>query len=226
MIKDWEPAPLIDERQREETMRANLGSEEGEPMLVIHSSAGAYVSLEEGKKADYMNLVTTGYLNYQDDEEMLEEAEKSLRECGVGACGPRGFYGTVDVHLHLEAKMANFFGTEQAVLYSSGFATITSVIPAFSKSDDYLFVDSGVSFQVQTAVTLARSKTFYFDHNNMTSLEALCEKHSSVFADKIHRIFVVIEGVYFNHSDIAPLDEILELKKRFVYHTSKLGNSL
>lgn len=216
MIRDWEPAPLIDEKQKKATLEANLGNEDGAPMLVIHSSAGAYVSLEEGKKPDHLNLITTGYLNYQDDKEMLDAAEDCLRECGVGACGPRGFYGTVDSHLNLEARMARFFGTEQAVLYSSGFATITSVIPAFAKADDYVFVDDGISFATQTGVTLARAKTFYFPHNDMQKLEELCEKFANVFADKLHRVFVVIEGLYFNHADIAPLDKILELKKRYV----------
>lgn len=149
MIKDWEPAPLIDEKQRRATVEANLGNEDGAPMLVIHSSAGPYVSLSEKSKPDHLNLVSTGYLNLQDDEEVLDIAEATLRHCGVGSCGPRGFYGTVDVHLNLEKKMAEFFGTPQAVLYSSGFATISSVIPAFSKSNDYLFVDKGVSFAAQ-----------------------------------------------------------------------------
>lgn len=216
MIRDWEPAPLIDEKQKKATLEANLGREDGAPMLVIHSSAGPYVSLEEGKKPDHLNLVSTGYLNYQDDKDMLQIAEDALRECGVGACGPRGFYGTLDVHLNLEARMARFFGTEQAVLYSSGFATISSVIPAFAKSEDYLFVDEGIAFATQTGVTLARSKTFFFPHNNIQKLEELCEKFASVFADQTHRVFVVIEGVYINHADIAPLDKILELKKRYV----------
>jgi serine palmitoyltransferase len=217
LIKEWEPAPLIDEKQRRETVEANLGNEDGAPMLVIHSSAGAYVSLSENTVPDYLNLVSTGYLNLQDDKEVLKAAEKTLRDAGVGACGPRGFYGTVDVHLDLEKKMAEFFGTQQSVLYSSGFATISSVIPCFSKANDYLFVDKGISFATQTGVTLARSKTFFFDHNNVKDLEALCEKHVKVFEERAHRVFVVIEGVYFNHADIAPLDKILELKKKYPF---------
>jgi len=217
LIKDWEPAPLIDEKQKRATVEANLGNEDGAPMLVIHSSAGPYVSLSETSKPDHLNLVSTGYLNLQDDKEVLDSAEKTIRECGVGACGPRGFYGTVDVHLNLEKKMAEFFGTPQAVLYSSGFATISSVIPAFSKSNDYIFVDKGISFAAQTGVTLARSKTFWFDHNDMQALEALCRQHKAVFDECVHRVFVVIEGLYFNHADIAPLDKILELKKRYPF---------
>ena len=56
-----------------------------------------------------------------------------MKKYGVGSCGPRGFYETIDCHLTLEEELAKFMKTEEAVIYSFGFATIASVIPAYSK---------------------------------------------------------------------------------------------
>lgn len=74
-----------------------------------------------------------------EDDKIQEDAIKSLRKYGVGSCGPRGFYGTVDVHLDLEEKLAKFMGMEEAVVYSYGFSTIASAIPAYSKRVDIIF---------------------------------------------------------------------------------------
>lgn len=191
----------------------NIKNEES---LIVYSSAGPYVSLSADSEPDYLNLITTGYLNLQDDPEVLKVADECLHVNGVGSCGPRGFYGTVDVHLDLENQIAEFMQTEQAVLYSSGFSTISSVIPAFSKPQDYLFVDKGVCFETQTGVYLAKSKTFWFKHNDFLDLSNQFEKMNHIF-DAVHRIFVVLEGIYFNHADIAPLPNFLQLQVKYPF---------
>ena len=70
---------------------------------------------------------------------MQADAIKSLRKYGVGACGPRGFYGTVDVHLELEEKLQKFLDVEEVIVYAYGFATIASAIPAYAKRGDIIF---------------------------------------------------------------------------------------
>ncbi|OAY85981.1 Long chain base biosynthesis protein 1a [Ananas comosus] len=62
----------------------------------------------------------------------------SLEKYGVGSCGPRGFYGTIDVHLDCETKIAKFLGTPDSILYSYGISAIFSVIPAFCKKGDII----------------------------------------------------------------------------------------
>jgi len=56
----------------------------------------------------------------------------------VGSCGPRGFYGTIDIHLKLEETLANFMGTNDVVVYSDSIACISSVIAAFARSGDLI----------------------------------------------------------------------------------------
>ncbi len=64
-----------------------------------------------------------------------------MNKYGVGSCGPRGFYGTIDVHLDIEEELAAFFGTEAAIIYSYDVATISSIIPAFANRKDILIID-------------------------------------------------------------------------------------
>lgn len=64
---------------------------------------------------------------------------KAISKYGVGSCGPRGFYGTVDVHLELEEQLAKFLKMEEVIIYSYGFSTVASAIPAYSKRDDLIF---------------------------------------------------------------------------------------
>lgn len=72
-----------------------------------------------------------------------KEAKEAISKYGVGSCGPRHFYGTVDVHLALEKQLADFLGCEEAVLYSYGFVTISSAVPSYAKKGDVIFVDRG-----------------------------------------------------------------------------------
>lgn len=89
---------------------------------------------------DCLNLASHNYLGLLENEQITESAIKSLRKYGVGSCGPRGFYGTVDVHLELEERLATFMDMEEAVVYSYAFSTIASAIPAYSKRADIIFV--------------------------------------------------------------------------------------
>lgn len=86
------------------------------------------------------NLGATSFLSLGNENRVIDEAITSLRKYGVGSCGPRGFYGTIDVHLELEERLAKFMGVEEAVVYSYGFTTIASAIPAYARKGDILFV--------------------------------------------------------------------------------------
>ncbi|KAL2542299.1 Long chain base biosynthesis protein 1 [Abeliophyllum distichum] len=67
-----------------------------------------------------------------------ESCTKAVEKYGVGSCGPRRFYGTIDVHLDCEARIAKFLGTSNSILYAYGLSTMFSIIPAFSKKDDII----------------------------------------------------------------------------------------
>jgi len=143
-----------------------------------------------------------------------------LKTYGCGACGPRGFYGTVDTHMKLEARLAKFFGAEEGIIYSSGYATMPAMIPTFSGRGDLIVADSGVHHGIKIALELSRAEILWFSHNNMAELEAVWEKIKEDDRHKrrtLTRRFVVVEGLYFNSGEIAPLKKLMDLKKRFCF---------
>jgi serine palmitoyltransferase len=138
----------------------------------------------------------------------------------VGTCGPRGFYGTIDLHLELEQLIAEFLQVESAIIYSQASATISSVIPAYAKVGDILVVDSGCNFSIQKGVDLSRSLVFHFNHNDMSDLEKVLKDINRRFAKKDNsktRRFIIVEGLYANYGDICPLPKIIELKEKYKY---------
>jgi serine palmitoyltransferase len=85
------------------------------------SAIGTEVTVD-GKSL--VNVGTYNFLDYVGDKRVEDAAIASVRKYGVGSCGPRGFYGTIDCHLELEEKLSEFLQVEEAILYSYGFATI------------------------------------------------------------------------------------------------------
>ncbi|CAL9163158.1 unnamed protein product [Musa hybrid cultivar] len=140
-------------------------------------------------------------------------------------------------------------GTPDSIIYSYGISTIFSVIPAFCKKGDmihmsklihcgsvlfFAFCNFQVFYLLQNGLYLSRSTIVYFKHNDMTSLESTLDKltRGNKQAEKM-RCYIVVEAVYQNSGQIAPLDEIVWLKEKYCFRVildeshsfSVLGNS-
>jgi serine palmitoyltransferase len=83
---------------------------------------------------------------------------KALAYYGVGSCGPRGFYGTIDAHLRLEKALAEFMGAQEAIMYSYDIATMPSVLPAFASRKDVIVLDSAASWPLRNGAKLSRAQ--------------------------------------------------------------------
>ncbi|KAM8872109.1 serine palmitoyltransferase 1 isoform 3-T3 [Synchiropus picturatus] len=110
--------------------------------------------------------------------------------------------------------------TEEAIIYSYGFATIASAIPAYSKRGDIIFVDEAACFSIQKGLQASRSFIKYFKHNDMGDLERLLreqevEDQKNPRKARVTRKFIVVEGLYINTADICPLPELLKLKYKY-----------
>ncbi|KAG2185030.1 hypothetical protein INT43_000943 [Umbelopsis isabellina] len=212
LVEEWQPEPLVPSLTAYDRM--NL---EKTPVIIGPQSAKPKVA---GHTKPLMNLATTNYINLVASEQIKDKAIKTLRNYGVGSCGPPGFYGTIDVHMDLEKDIAKFLGVDEAIIYAQGFSTISSVIPAFSKRGDLLVVDDGVNFAVQKGVQISRSNVRYFKHNDMEDLERVLEEirvDDLVHKKRLTRRFIVTEGLFANHGDIAPLPKIIDLKFKYKY---------
>ncbi|KAK7852675.1 long chain base biosynthesis protein 1 [Quercus suber] len=179
---------------------------------VLESAAGVHTIIN-GKEV--VNFASANYLGLIGHEKLLESCTSALEKYGVGSCGPRGFYGTIDVHLDCEARIAKFLGTPDSILYSYGLSTMFSAIPAFCKKGDVVVVDEGVHWGIQNGLYLSRSTIVYFKHNDVESLRNTLEKFTAENqrAKKLRR-YIVVEAVYQNSGQIAPLDEIIRLKEK------------
>ncbi|KAI4330084.1 hypothetical protein MLD38_028392 [Melastoma candidum] len=181
---------------------------------VLESAAGPH-AIVDGKEV--VNFASANYLGFIGHEKLLESCTSAVEKYGVGSCGPRGFYGTIDVHLDCEARIAKFLGTPDSILYSYGLSTMFSAIPAFSKKGDIIVADEGVHWGIQNGLYLSRSTIVYFKHNDMKSLETALEKIvvENSKRTKKQRRYIVVEALYQNSGQIAPLDEIVKLKEKY-----------
>lgn len=181
----------------------------------LESAARTHTTID-GKEV--VNFASANYLGLIGHENIIDSCTSSLEKYGVGSCGPRGFYGTIDVHLDCEERISKFLGTSDSVLYSYGISTIFSVIPAFCKKGDIIVADEGVHWGVQNGLYLSRSTIVYFKHNDMASLESTLERitRGNKRAKRLRR-YIVIESIYQNSGQVAPLDAIIRLKEKYLF---------
>ncbi|CAJ0573497.1 unnamed protein product, partial [Mesorhabditis spiculigera] len=208
LIAEWVPEPLVPETPQDH------------PVLNPRYVEGKMTKYAKYDGKEYLNMATSNFLGFVGEKRIEDVAKKTIFKYGVGSCGPRGFYGTVDVHLDLEKELADFFGCEEAVLYSYGFATIASAIPAYAKRGDIVFADKGVNFAIQKGLQASRARVEWFEHNDMDDLERLLklqeerDKKDPKKAAKVRR-FMVVEGLYANTGSICPLPKLMEFKWKY-----------
>lgn len=174
--------------------------------------------LEGGERLQ--NWASADFLGLQNNPEVTENAIKTVRRYGVGACGPAGFYGSMDVHLKLENEIARLLQVEEAIVYSQGFMAVASVIPAFCKRGDIIVADGGISFAAQTGLEISRSEVYFFRHNDMDDLIRVLDRVNQDCKRKkmpLSRRFIVVEGLYAKTGDKCPLPKIMEIKNRYKY---------
>merc|ERR1712142_98511 len=208
LLAEWKPEPLVPE------------VDENHPDLAspLVSGKPGSVVIVDGKEC--VNAASLNFLGMAENKRVEKVALESISKYGVGSCGPRGFYGTVDVHLELETRLAQFMQVEEAILYSYGFATIASAIPAYAKRGDIILADEGVSYAIQKGIQASRSKVVWFRHNDVSHLKECLESEkrddlNNPQKAKSTRRFLIVEGIYMNHGDICPLPDLVALKNEY-----------
>ncbi|XP_036286078.1 serine palmitoyltransferase 1 isoform X3 [Pipistrellus kuhlii] len=203
LIEEWQPEPLVPPISKDHpALNYNIVSGPPSHSIVVN-----------GKEC--INFASFNFLGLLGNPRVKAAALASLKKYGVGTCGPRGFYGTFDVHLDLEDRLAKFMKTEEAIIYSYGFATIASAIPAYSKRGDIVFVDRAACFAIQKGLQASRSNIKLFEHNDMADLERLLkeqeiEDQKNPRKARVTRRFIVVEGLYMNTGTICPLPELID----------------
>ncbi|KAL7714695.1 serine C-palmitoyltransferase [Entamoeba marina] len=149
--------------------------------------------------------------NFSNDDERIQQQINTTMTFGCGSCGPRNFYGTTIEHLLLEKKLAEYFGTSEAVLYSYGNNTLTSTVALYAKANDVLLVDEKCNYTIQLGCKLTKAKKIQYKHCDVNDL-SIKLKNALNQLKANHKVVIVTEGLFQDDLQIAPLKEICSLR--------------
>jgi 8-amino-7-oxononanoate synthase len=173
----------------------------------IQSASGPRV-IVNGK--EMIMLASNNYLGLANDPRLKEAAIKAIEKYGAGSGGTRILSGTQELHEELEEKLAEFKGTESAVIFSSGFMANFSSISALMGKDDVIINDDKNHASIIDGCRISGAKTRFYRHNNLDKLEGIL-KSSEDTPGKL----VIVDGVFSMDGDIANLPKIYELVKKY-----------
>ena len=158
---------------------------------------------------EVVNLCSNDYLGLAEHSELRRAALHAVERFGVGSGASRLVSGTMELHAELEALIASFNGTDAAILFNSGYAANTGVIPAVVSDRDTIFSDRLNHASIIDGCRLSRARTVVYDHRDMDQLESLLrQEHSS------RRKLIVSDGVFSMDGSLAPLPELVDLAER------------
>jgi 8-amino-7-oxononanoate synthase len=156
-------------------------------------------------------LGSNNYLGLTADERVMQGAREALERYGTGLTGSRLLNGTTALHLELEQGIAEWMGTEAAIVFTTGHQANVGTIGALLGPGDTIIVDSGDHASLMDGAMQSRAKLRAFRHNRADKLEAALKKAAVDGGG----VMVVVDGVFSMEGDIAPLVEITELCKRY-----------
>lgn len=153
---------------------------------------------------------SNSYLGLTNHPKIKEAAMNATAKYGTGCAGSRFLNGTLDIHIELERKLAEFVGKKAALVYSTGFQVNLGVIPTVTGRNDYIIIDELNHASIIEATRLSFAKVLKFRHNDMHSLENMLKRCES------GRIkLIVVDGVFSMDGDIANLPEICKLADKY-----------
>lgn len=153
---------------------------------------------------------SNSYLGLTNHPKIKEAAIAATNKYGTGCAGSRFLNGTLDLHLELERKLADFVGKEEAIVYSTGFQVNLGVVSCLTGRQDYVIWDEMDHASIIEGRRLSFSNSVKFKHNDMNSLEKVLEKCDR---DKVK--LIVVDGVFSMEGDTAPLKEITALANKY-----------
>lgn len=190
--------------QLEEIREAGLYKNE----RVIVSPQGAEITISTGQKV--LNFCANNYLGLSANRKLVEAAKEALDTHGYGMSSVRFICGTGDLHKELERKLAEFFGTEDTILYAACFDANGGVFEPLLTSEDAIISDSLNHASIIDGVRLCKAHRYRYENADMEDLEAQLQQAQE------HRFrLIVTDGVFSMDGNVAPLDKIFELANRY-----------
>lgn len=175
---------------------------------VIVSPQGAEIRLDTGQKV--LNFCANNYLGLSANQKLVEAAQKALDTHGYGMSSVRFICGTGDLHKELEQKLADFFSTEDTILYASCFDANGGVFEPLLTAEDAIISDALNHASIIDGVRLCKAQRYRYANADMNDLE---EKLKEAQAQRFR--LIVTDGVFSMDGNVAPLDKIHELATRY-----------
>lgn len=175
---------------------------------VIVSPQGAEIELNTGQKV--LNFCANNYLGLSNNSSLIEAAKASLDDHGYGMSSVRFICGTTDLHKELESKIAEFFGTEDTILYAACFDANGGVFEPLLGEEDAIISDSLNHASIIDGVRLCKAQRFRYENADVADLE----KQLQLAKSNRFRL-IVTDGVFSMDGNVAPMDRIVELAEKY-----------
>ncbi|MBO5956238.1 MAG: glycine C-acetyltransferase [Bacteroidales bacterium] len=174
---------------------------------IIESAQGAEIVVK-GKKC--LNFCANNYLGLADNPQLIEAAKKGMDARGFGMASVRFICGCQDLHKQLEAKIAEFFGTEDTILYAACFDANGGVFEPLLGPEDAIISDALNHASIIDGVRLCKAQRFRYANADMADLEAQLQA-----AKECRFKLIVTDGVFSMDGNVCPLDKIYELAQKY-----------
>jgi glycine C-acetyltransferase len=175
---------------------------------IIVSPQGAEIELNTGQKV--LNFCANNYLGLSNNLSLREAAKASLDDHGYGMSSVRFICGTTDLHKELEKKIAEFFNTEDTILYAACFDANGGVFEPLLSEEDAIISDALNHASIIDGVRLCKAQRYRYENADMADLERQLQ-----LAQAQRFRLVVTDGVFSMDGNVAPLDKIVELADKY-----------
>lgn len=177
---------------------------------IITSPQGAEITLNTGETV--LNFCANNYLGLSSHPEVIQAAKDTLDSHGFGMSSVRFICGTQDIHKELERKIAEFYGTEDTILYAAAFDANGGVFEPLLGADDAIISDSLNHASIIDGVRLCKAARYRFPNNDMEALEEQLIKANKAK----HRFKIIVtDGVFSMDGVVAQLDKICDLADKY-----------
>ena len=177
---------------------------------IITSPQGAEITISTGETV--LNFCANNYLGLSSHPEVIQAAKDALDTHGFGMSSVRFICGTQDIHKTLEQKIAEFYGTEDTILYAAAFDANGGVFEPLLNENDAIISDSLNHASIIDGVRLCKAARYRYENSNMEDLEQqLIKANEAVTRFKL----IVTDGVFSMDGVVAPLDKICDLADKY-----------
>jgi 8-amino-7-oxononanoate synthase len=201
---------LFDKARRHERLEQLRAAREHDLMpyfRVVEAEPGP-VALMEGKER--ITLGSNNYLGLTGDARVKAAARDALDHYGTGLTGSRFMNGTTPLHLELERELADWMGSEDALVFTTGYLANVGAIGTLLDPGDTVVCDSGDHASILDAVALSRARVRPFRHNRLDKLESMLSRAESDGGG----VLVVVDGLFSMEGDLSPLPDVVALCRK------------